>query len=126
MFGIKHYVHNNFSHIRKQYASGAVAVQETMPELPGPLLWRSVALDDENLYQGYYSVLAGEYRYGSVPHNKELLEPYRDLPKVQRVLERMGDMYIVSSPDDDTLLISHVLMAGFAGVEKTDEVPVFL
>ena len=62
----------------------------TTPEALQLLLWRKVMVTDTDFIQGWYSVLDSHKNiaYVSVPRMTQLLDPYRDDTKVQKLLDK--------------------------------------
>lgn len=78
----------------------------TTPAPFNSLLWRIVAVDDTNYYEGFYSVLddANPVRFETWPRELELIAPLRDSWPVQRLQWFTKDFYAATSIDNDIVI----------------------
>jgi inner membrane protein len=78
----------------------------TTPAPFNSLLWRIVAIDDTNYYEGFYSVLddGKPVRFKTRSRELELLEPLRDSWPVQRLQWFTKDFYAAALIDSDIII----------------------
>jgi inner membrane protein len=78
----------------------------TTPTPFNSLLWRVLAVDDDNYYEGFYSVLDKDetIRFQPYPRSLDLVEPLADSWPVQRLQWFTRNFYAASSINDDVII----------------------
>jgi len=78
----------------------------TTPTPFNSLLWRVLAVDDTNYYEGFYSVLDAEQtiRFEHYPRSLDLIEPLADSWPVQRLQWFTKNFYAASAVNNDIII----------------------
>lgn len=78
----------------------------TVPSPFNSLLWRVLAVNDTNYYEGYYSLLdkTNDIVFDVKPRSLELIQPIQDTWPVQRLQWFSKDFYAVSQINDDIVM----------------------
>ena len=78
----------------------------TTPTPFNSLLWRVLAVDDTNYYEGFYSVLDKEktIRFKPYPRSLDLIEPLADSWPVQRLQWFTKNFYAASAVNNDIII----------------------
>lgn len=95
----------------------------TTPEALQLLLWRKVMVTDTDFIQGWYSVLDSHKNiaYVSEPRMTQLLDPYRDDTKVQKLLDKSEWYYLVRPRAEWGVFLADVRFGGLNGWTSTDQ-----
>lgn len=99
----------------------------TTPEVWQILLRRQVAITNDDFIQWRYSILDSQRTvdYISVPRMTALLDPYRNDPSVQKLLERTQWYYLVRSSDQWWVTLVDVRFGWLNGWEDQEDNFVF-
>ena len=105
----------------------AITQSFTTPEALQMFLRRQVAITEDDFIQWWYSIFDShkDITYISVPRMTELLDPYRDDPSVQRLLERTQWYYLVRSRPQWWVLLIDVRFGGLNGWQQEEQDYIF-